>query len=965
MTVSAPLALILLITIPIILYLGWPRKKYRRARDITSLVLRITIVLLLIAALADIQMAQSADKLAVVFAVDASDSVGAVALDNSVEYVREAMASMGENDQAGVVVFAEDAQVERAVTVRNDLAPIRSVVRTGNTDIAEAIRLSLALFPVDAARRIVIVSDGIPTVGDSAAAAQLAAASGVEISYVTVAREPSPEVSVVAFDAPSVVPQGQRFDLSITIDADQATNARIDVYASGELITSQSTTLRQGTNNQTLTLEGVETGFQDFSVVVEPETGDGYYQNNSLSAFSQVVGPARVLLVGQDDNDTRFLQDALQEADLIVDSISPSELPFSAVPLAQYDSVIIVNVPASILSQQRMESLQIYVRDLGGGLVFVGGPESYGPGGYFDTPMEATLPVEMRLKDQQRVPQLTLAYVIDRSGSMASLSSSGIPNIELAKAAINRSIDFLQPTDRAAIATFDAVAYWVAEFQDVLDKQRLQDLVGTLRPSGGTDILSGMQLVAESITEEPSDIKHIILLTDGLTNAGRLVETTRELYDVHNVTTTTISIGQNSQLLRDMAQVGGGNYHVADDVASIPSLFAQETVLATRSYIFEEESFVPSLTSTNPIMQGVNELPQLRGYVGTTEKPATQVLLRAPEPYEDPVLVAWQYGLGRSVAFTSDATARWAVDWVTWDGFSQFWNQVVRWTITEGGSENIETRVVMEDETARLLVDARDDEGTFLNGLDLTASIVTPDFENERVELTQVAPGRYEATFNPDTEGAYLLRVNGSLPDNPDVSVNRTTGWVRSYSTEYLTASTAESILPELAEVTNGQAMDEDVSLVFAHNLESRSASAPIWHWLVLIAMLLLPIDIAVRRLVITRSDWARLRAYLFAREESETQPTQRLSSLFDAREKAREKTRGDEKKQGGSTVAALKSTKQRTTESRPSAQAPQPAQKRDSKPREKPVTPSPSKRDDNIGAQLLKRKRDREKSDE
>src|SRR5690606_34211784 len=116
----------------------------------------------------------------------------------------------------------------------------------------------------------------------------------------------------------------------------------------------------------------------------------------------------------------------------------------------------------------------------------------------------------------------------------------------------------------------------------------------------------------------------------------------------------------------------------------------------------------------------------LLGYVAASPKQTAQVVLVVPNEYNDPLLASWQYGLGRAVAFTSDATARWAADWVAWNDFSRFWNQTVRWTITEGADATVETRVQMEGEQARIVVDAREQDGGFLNGLQLNASLVDP-----------------------------------------------------------------------------------------------------------------------------------------------------------------------------------------------------------------------------------------------
>lgn len=984
MIFSTPVAFLLLLVIPVVLYIGWPRQRFRRNRDIISIVMRVTIILLVVMALAGAQIVRSADQLAVIFLVDASDSVGTQATEAALEQVREAMSRMGDNDLAGVILFGEDAQVERMVNANRELGAIRAAPGTGNTNLASAIRLALALFPGEAAQRIVIMSDGQPTLGDAEAQAQLAAASGVEISYVPLVREPAPDARMTRLEAPERVAEGQLFDLTMTIESDEATSARVDIFAGGDLIHTEEVALRAGTNSRTMTLEGGSAGFRDFTGTVTPIGEDNFYQNNRLSTFSQVVGPSRVLVVSASPEDSQYIVPALNESGLTVDEMSPSELPSNVAGLAQYKSVILVNVEAASITSQ-MRTLQTFVRDLGGGLLMVGGPDSYGPGGYFQTPLEEALPVEMQLKDQQRLPKLTLAYIIDRSGSMADVGRDGIPHIELAKEAIIRSIALLQPTDRAAVASFDSQAYWVAEFQDVVDGQALQRQVGTLTPSGGTDILSGMQLVARDIINEPAEVKHIILLTDGISSAGGLVELTRELRQVGNVTTSTITIGTDQSgttLLESMANAGGGNSHIATDVASIPQIFAQETVLATRSYIFEE-SFVPTLTARSPIMDGITALPQLRGYIGTTPKLASQVILRANEPYQDPVLAAWQYGLGRSVAFTSDATARWGVEWVTWDDFARFWSQAVRWTITEGGNENIETRIEMEDGRARITADARDNAGNFLNGLNLEVSVVDPLLGNQRVKLHQVAPGRYEAIFKPDAEGAYFMRLTGTGQlDGQSLAVNQTTGWVMGYSPEYLNR-TSDSILPTLAQITGGGSMANTLNMsAFVHNLEARSGSQPLWPLLLAIAIALLPIDIAVRRLLITPSDLKRLRDFLLRRRAAATVEgtTERLTGLFDARARAREtvQTRVDSVNEvaPGGTISALRSRRERGAEaesesppSSPSAPSGTPttpsAPSEPAKPRYTPETreqPARNTGSNNIGSQLLKKRRDRDK---
>ena len=511
-----------------------------------------------------------------------------------------------------------------------------------------------------------------------------------------------------------------------------------------------------------------------------------------------MVGPPRVLVVSQNDDESRYLVQALTEQGLTVDLARPDGLPTGVAALVGYNSVILDDVPATQLSPSRMDALQSYVRDLGRGLIAVGGPDAYGPGGYFQTPLEETLPVDMQIRDQQRLPQITILYVIDRSGSMASIGSSGVQNIDLAKEAIIRSLDFLQSTDRAGVLSFDTDGIWIAEPQPVLDRLGLQAQVATLRASGGTDILAGMRMAAEAMRQEPSQRKHIILLTDGGSSKNGLLELTTELNQQDGVTTSVIAIGAGAApFLEDMAAAGGGNYHVADAVESIPTIFTQETVLATRSYIIEK-AFVPTLTAISPIMNGISSAPSLLGYVATTAKQTAQVILRTGDAFNDPVLAAWQYGLGRSVAFTSDATARWSANWVSWADFARFWSQAVRWTITEGTNTNVEAQVVTAGEQAKLVIDARDDAGGFLNGQQLTTSLLAPDGTATTLTLQQVAPGRYEATFDPSSEGAYFLTTTSA-----DGTIKQTTGWVMSYSPEYRPPTQAGTVVLQQSRRSN------------------------------------------------------------------------------------------------------------------------------------------------------------------
>lgn len=892
MTFSNPLALVLLVLLPYFVWLGRPRVAYRRRRDIASLAARLVIVLCLILALAGTQIVQAADKLSVVFLLDASDSIDQTARDQAQSYIRDAMSGMRSEDRAGLVVFGQNALVERPLSAAKELGVIGSAPIRLNTNVAEAIRLALAMFPSDSARRIVILSDGVETMGSAIAAAQLAAATNVQIDVVPLAHHSGPEVLVSDVQVPSKVNVGEQFDLHVTVQSQTDSNANLTVLASGSVVAQKPVQLKTGTNNYVFTLTVKAEGFNDFRVRVDPLTTDTFYQNNELSGFSEVTGPPRVLIVTQDPQEVAALLPALQNAGLQADVKAPTDLPIGLADIASYKSVVLANVSATNLTTQRMKILQTYVRDLGGGLVVIGGPNSYGVGGYYQTPLEETLPVEMRIKDQKRIPKLTMVYVIDRSGSMEEIGPSGVTNLELAKEATRRSINFLFPQDRAGVLSFDSNPEWLVPIQFVVNQNAMKNQIGTLRPGGGTDIYAAIKEIAKTLPSDPSTLKHVILLTDGGADSTGIVEMVDQMTKDDNITVTSIGIGsQVPPFMADIARVGKGIYYNLTDLQTIPQIFTAETVLATRSYLVEKE-FNAVQTANTPMLDGINGLPSLLGYVATTAKDTATVALKAPG-FDDPVLASWQYGLGRAVAFTSDATGRWAKNWTSWDQFGRFWSQVIRSTIIEGTNSRLESHVEQRGDQSVLVVEARDDRGGFINSLNLTGSIVDPKLGAQSVPLQQVAPGRYEAPFDPKQEGAYLIRVGGTSAGTDTAAVAQTVGWVLSYSPEYRLHETNTNLLNDLAKLTGGETLAEHPEKAFAHTIREQRASTALWPWLLLLATLLLPLDIAIRRLILTRTDlqkasaWVQARLGIKDRGMAAQVPSARLSQLMNAKERA------------------------------------------------------------------------------
>ena len=875
MRLTSPVALLLLLLIPAFAVLGWPARGFGKRREILSLGIRLIIVFCLVLSIAGLEFLRNTDELAVVFLIDASDSMTPDSQTQAVDYVRQAMSAMQTGDQTAVIVFGGDALVERLMSSSNQLGAITSIPQSSQTDLSAAIRLALALYPPGAARRMVLLSDGNATEGDAEAAARLAAASGVQIMAIPFESASSPEALITSVNVPARLRLGEQFDLQLELQATQSMEAELRILVWNKLIYQGEHELKKGVQSLSLPLTtgtaGIdETGFVRFEVQIVPQQ-DGFYQNNELGAFTQVEGPPKVLLVAPPaDEILPFNQEprpdeaaqlvkALKATNFDIQTVSPSGLPSDLSELAPFAALVLVDVPGSDLSDRQMLALQTYVRDLGGGLLTIGGPTSYGVGGYFHTPLEETLPVEMQIKDAQRRPSLTMVFIIDRSGSMSE-TSGGVSKLELAKEAAIRSTEMLFPADRVGVITFDENASWVVAPTTLSDPGSVIRAIGSIRAGGGTDILAGLQLMAKTLPDDPANLKHVILLTDGGADPTGIPQLVERLYRENGITLSTVGVGQDAAaFLPDLARRAGGRYHFAADPGTIPRIFSEETSLAARAYIIER-TFTPRQASASPILTGIQSLPQLYGFVGTTAKSTAQTILVSDD--NEPILAAWQYGLGKAVAFTSDASGHWGRDWINWQGFPRFWAQALSYTTGEQSLSGVDVHVeepgvgsTSSSNNALLVADAQTGDGEYLNDYHMQAHLISPDGNSRTLTLTQVAPGRYQAPFIPDEQGAYLLRITGdpgSMNSEPSSTpaVASTAGWVNSYSTEYRSLEPNPKLLEQVAAITGGSILNSQGAEVFKHDLPSGLATRPIWPWLLSLAALLLPLDIAVRRLV-------------------------------------------------------------------------------------------------------------------
>ena len=898
---TRPAALVLLLAlVPLAVFLSRSSLALLRptARRV-SLALRLVIITLLVLALSGVGVVRASDTIAAVFLLDRSDSVSAAQQTANDAYVRRAISTMSEGEQAGVVVFGADSLVDRPASTETAPPDLESRPATTYSNIAEALRLGLAVMPPYSAGRLVLLSDGAENVGSAEWAARLAEAHGVPVDVVPADAAAGPDVWVEGLAAPASAREGEQVSLELSVSSSTDTTATLTLLMDGVQINSQQVRLTRGANTFVQHLPPAVRGFHTYSAHIgAPSAADTRHENDRYSAYTLVSGRPRLLVVEGHDGEAAALVAALSGT-MDADVVPPTGAPADPRGIAGYDGVVLVNVPASSLAPAAMDSLQLAVRDLGKGLIVVGGDESYAAGGYFRTPLEQMLPVDLHLPSKLDIPAVAMVLVIDRSGSMEDGHSGGggVKKIELAKEAASRAVAQLSERDYAGVITFDSAANWVVELQALGDPALFKNRIGSITSGGGTDIYTGLSPAVDALVSSKAKSKHIVLLTDGVSAPGDYEGLIAKMAE-NGITLSTVAVGADADtaLMQWLATQGKGRYYYTEDGNALPDIFAHESHLAARSYLIEHE-FTPERSFPSPVLDGLGGLPPLLGYVGTSQRPGGQIVLVSDAG--DPVLAHWQYGLGRVVAWTSDATGRWGKQWVGWSDFARFWQQAARWSTSAEAGGGLQSRVEVEAGTAHVSVDASAPDGTFLNSLDARALVVTPAGLTATVQLRQTAAGRYEGEFPAPEEGAYLLSVQASGAETPRLST--TTGLVVPYSPEYRPTADGAALLGRLAALTGGRIIStEDVHAPFAPGPRPVRNTTELWPILLLLAILLLPFDVGIRRVSVSRRDLERAieqaRRRLGAAPGPQPAGAQvaatQMQSLFGAKERVRERTR-------------------------------------------------------------------------
>lgn len=918
-----------LLTIPLLAYLLWlARVSYAQLAPSarwSSLALRVAIVALAIGAISRPALQKTTAENQVLFALDVSQSISPAninaALDEIDKLAREALKSP--STRVSVIAFGQspalmmqnltkwdgwptdvrekirhaesireliDERTRKLSAANNETAEevkkiaeriatveqFRDSVAGQFTDIDQSVRLALNCGSTEQRRSIYLFTDGNFNRGQWQTALAAAQTASVPVQMIALDKPIPAEIAIAEIQTPSSVRIDQGFSADIRIASTAATSAELRVFKDGFLHREIPVALKPG--ETVVKIPGLsvkDKGFHTIEAVVRADQ-DTQVANNKGRALVIAPGEARVLYVDRDVDQIPFLKSALELEGMQVEARSAAGVPQSLSELLSFDAFLLCNVPADRLTTKQMQIIRTYVQDFGGGFIMIGGDESFGLGGYYNTPIEEILPVRMPIQKDMLRPSLALMLVIDKSGSMEGAK------IQIAKRAAVATAEAINPRDLIGVVGFDGQSRVLLDLTPAADHGTIQSAIAQLDAGGGTFLYPGLEDAHERLASSNARRKHVIVLSDGQTQGFGYEELVGSMA-ADSISLSAIGIGEGAdmKLMESIANAGGGKTYFTNDFHTIPQIFTREALRASKSMLVER-LVQPTAIAHDVALEEIDtdELPVITGYVATTPKSAANTLIVSDTG--DPILAKWRYGLGRTAAFTSEPKPRWGEDWVEWDDFAKFWSQLVRSVTGQDlhKTMHVECRHTMQGDVATLVADVRDAAGNFASDVELELTAVAPGGKARTLPVLHTSPGTYEARFpgfkfGEDQQFVWRVRSaarsgspqfgssqpsaapvsaaagNSAAPPTSNPSANEQTvpyGFVSAFPPEFSTLGPDVAILEQVR--SRGLAQVSSVgNTQFAPSPTTARRWITLWPYLLAIALLLVPLDILVRRL--------------------------------------------------------------------------------------------------------------------
>ena len=852
-----------------------------RKRATCTLFVRLTIIGLFVMLLAEPRMVRTRDVMSVVYAVDLSDSIGDRSSTSALEFVTKTATGKPERDEAGLVVFGRDASVELPPRMSFPFEAINSQVDKDATNLEQTLSLAAALVPEENQGRIVLISDGTATDGNLSRVLDELKSRNIAVDFLPVQYNYSNEVWLERLELPGAVKIGQAFEATTVLSSLTPGEGKLILKQNGQPIRQLDVKYQAGKNRFAFPVTLTEAGYYEYTAsVIVPRTQDQLLQNNTVLNDLYLEGAGRVLVVTDSQGDQRDWQrlvSVIRASQRAVEMKPAYELPREPAALQPYDAILFVNVGTDSFDAVQMQAVHDAIYDFGVGFAMIGGNNSFGSGGYHKTPIEAALPVSMDVSQKKVLPKGALVIV---------LHTCEFPEGNTwAKRITKQAIKVLSPQDEVGVLDYEGGEHWVFQITPARNYDELVTKINAAAPGDMPSFVGTMRKGLDALKLNDSATKHMIIISDGDPQPPdpMLIQ---EFVD-NQVSVSMVAIephgGQEISKMRMISAVTNGRYYFPTDPDQLPAIFIKEAKTLRRNMI-QEKDFIPEVQFVSPILKGLNGLPPLHGYVLTSAKKNSQLILRAPpedesSPEVDPILAVWRYGLGATAAFTSDFSPQWGADWLEWEQFTPFIKQMLTEIarVRKEGYLRMST-YISGGEGVVVVEDFHPDEGF----LEVQARVSGPHNKTQQVQLKQVSPRRYQASIPLWGAGRYHVTAAGAGGGRKENAFGR---MIVSYSPEYLRFRSNPQAINDIVERTGGQILTKNSTAdeIYMTRRQPQRSSQPIFDtWLIILACLI-PFDVALRRIQI---DWLLLRSLFRWKRSAPESSTATMSALLQRRQR-------------------------------------------------------------------------------
>jgi Mg-chelatase subunit ChlD len=807
----------------LLLPVAWMLFEWTRTRRTLALALKTLAFLAIILALAEPKFTLPETKMAVAVLVDTSASVSSQDLARASELAATLEKARGRH-WIRVLPFARSVRnLAPAEQGRGWQLQYTSGEAGRATNLEAAISEAVTSLPSGLVPRLVLISDGNENTGSITRAAWQAQRLGIPIDTFALEGRVRPNLRLESVSLPTLAFTGEQFPVDLNVSSPKAVTGTVEISAEGKLLGSNRVSLEQGSNQIRVHANIATAGALNLSGLIRADKLGEIRFDRAVT-----LRRPKVLFITQDPEGTeKHLLDTLAAAQFNVDRTGDP----SQGTLSDYQLVVFNNQDLESLSVTRKDEIEKFVKQGGGLLVIAGERNTYNDAKKVEDALDRAMPAKLA---PPRSPEGTaVILIIDKSSSMEG------KKIELARLAAIGVIENLRPIDQVGVLIFDNSFQWAVPMRRAEDKSLIKRLISGIVPDGGTQIAPALAEAYRKVLPSKATFKHIVLLTDGISEEGDSLDLSKEALAQH-VTISTVGLGQdvNRAYLEKVASTAGGKSYFLNEPSGLEQILLKDVMEHTGSTAVEK-TLRPVVAKNVEILDGVgiDSAPALKGYVRFIAKPSADTILKIDE--KEPLLVRWQYGLGRSVVFGSDAKSRWAADWVTWKGFDKFWTNVFRDLLPH--AEAGEAQAEFDSASGNLVVNYRLGKDVEEPKTLPAVFVFGPNGFQRPLPLTKLAGKSYRGSIPiGQLQGLFRIRPLDESHAFPEVGFYRQEQELEDYGSN-------QFLLRSISDFTGGR-FNPAPKQVFDAAGRSEASALRLWPGLLALAVLLNLAELLMRK---------------------------------------------------------------------------------------------------------------------